>query len=102
MWARLALAVFWLADVAFRYVDDFVWEPIELPAQDDGGGDAISTPAEALAVSLSAIAQRQREHRGRTAERLRTLLTSSEAAVEAGVHPVADVHVITDGRGNRS
>ncbi|WP_371665332.1 AraC family transcriptional regulator [Streptomyces sp. NBC_01241] len=34
--------------------------------------------------------------------RLRTLLTSSEAAVEAGVHAVADVHVITDGRGNRS
>ncbi|WP_327259214.1 MULTISPECIES: helix-turn-helix domain-containing protein [unclassified Streptomyces] len=34
--------------------------------------------------------------------RLRALLTSSEAAVEAGVHAVADVHVITDGRGNRS
>ncbi|MGW2087487.1 ATP/GTP-binding protein [Streptomyces sp. NPDC001880] len=68
----------WLADAAFRYVDDFVWEPIELPAQEENSGDAISTPAEALAVSLSAIAQRQREHRGRTAERLRSVLDSGQ------------------------
>ncbi|WP_406515749.1 ATP/GTP-binding protein [Streptomyces sp. NBC_00873] len=68
----------WLADAAFRYVDDFIWEPIELPVLDESGGDTIGTPAEALAVTLSAIAQRQREHRGRTADRLRAVLASDQ------------------------
>ncbi len=67
----------WLADAAFRCVDDFVWEPVELPVLGESG-DTIGTPAEALAVTLSAIAQRQREHRGRTANRLRTVLASDQ------------------------
>ncbi|MEU2248917.1 ATP/GTP-binding protein [Streptomyces sp. NPDC019224] len=63
----------WLADAAYRYVDDFVWEPLELPARvADGAAD--SSPAEALGVALSAIAQRQRVHRSRTAEQLRLVL----------------------------
>ncbi|QLH19303.1 ATP/GTP-binding protein [Streptomyces sp. Rer75] len=68
----------WLADAAFRYVDDFVWEPIELPAlPSTGASDEVSgSPSEALATALSAIAQRQRRHRGHTAEQLRTVLES--------------------------
>ncbi|MFE9169894.1 ATP/GTP-binding protein [Streptomyces kebangsaanensis] len=64
----------WLEDAAFRYVDDFVWEPIEPPA--DSAGDGSTTPAQALATALSAVAQRQRHHRGRTAQQLRAVLGS--------------------------
>ncbi|MFF8959069.1 ATP/GTP-binding protein [Streptomyces sp. NPDC014894] len=69
----------WLVDAAFRYVDDFVWEPLEIPAP-ESGGDAgpLGSPVEALAVALSVIAQRQRLHRGRTAERLRAVLDSGQ------------------------
>ncbi|MFE9854677.1 ATP/GTP-binding protein [Streptomyces sp. NPDC005780] len=63
----------WLADAAFSYVDDFVWEPIELPTV-EAGRAAGGSPAEALAMTLSAIAQRQREHRSCTANRLRLVL----------------------------
>ncbi|MGW2765705.1 ATP/GTP-binding protein [Streptomyces sp. NPDC001275] len=64
----------WLEDAAFRYVDDFVWEPIEPPA--DSPSDGPTTPAQVLATALSAIAQRQRHHRGRTAQQLRAVLSS--------------------------
>jgi hypothetical protein len=69
-----------LGDAAFHYVDDFVWEPVEIPAAPVAapGADVIGSPAEALAVALSAIAQRQRRHRGRTAERLRAVLDSGQ------------------------
>lgn len=70
----------WLTDAAFRYVDDFVWEPVEIPgspeAAADPDPDAIGSAAEALAMALSAIARRQRQHRGLTAERLRAVLDS--------------------------
>ncbi|MGW0734435.1 ATP/GTP-binding protein [Streptomyces sp. NPDC002851] len=69
----------WLGDAAFGYVDDFVWEPIELPSTAGASGEAsISSPAEALAVALSAIARRQRRHRGETAEQLRVVLASGQ------------------------
>ncbi|MCK9900541.1 hypothetical protein MXD63_10695 [Frankia sp. Cpl3] len=71
----------WLEDAAFRYVDDFVWEPIELPPasepQDLRRGE-ISGPVEALAMALTAIAQRQHRHRGQTADQLRTVLASGQ------------------------
>ncbi|MFE9333046.1 ATP/GTP-binding protein [Streptomyces sp. NPDC006925] len=68
----------WLTDAAFRYVDDFVWEPIEIPAlpSAEPGSEEISSAAEALAAALRAIAQRQRRHRGWTAEQLRMVLES--------------------------
>lgn len=69
----------WLADAAFRYVDDFIWEPVELSpvsVAEGESGDAVTTPAAALALTLSAIARRQREHRGRTAEQLEAVLAS--------------------------
>lgn len=62
----------WLEDAAFQYVDDFVWEPVEPPAAVLSG--ASPTPAQALATTLSAIAQRQRRHRGSTAQQLRDVL----------------------------
>ncbi|HEX5567162.1 MAG TPA: ATP/GTP-binding protein [Streptomyces sp.] len=70
----------WLVDAAFRYVDDFVWEPVEIPASQRTGTTAgeVGSPAEALAVALSAIAQRQRRYRGRTADRLRVVLESGQ------------------------
>ncbi|MBD0742880.1 ATP/GTP-binding protein [Streptomyces sp. CBMA152] len=83
---RLDLA--WLADAAFRYVDDFVWEPIELPPaagtdpQTPQAPPGIDSPAEALAVTLSVIARRQRRHRGETAEQLRTVLASGQLPAE--------------------
>ncbi|MEW2264290.1 ATP/GTP-binding protein [Streptomyces sp. NPDC047853] len=62
----------WLEDAAFQYVDDFVWEPVEPPAAVLAG--ASPTAAQALAATLSAIAQRQRRHRGSTAQELRDVL----------------------------
>ncbi|MFG3134476.1 ATP/GTP-binding protein [Streptomyces tendae] len=69
---QFALPLGWLEDAAFQYVDDFVWEPIEPPAGPLSG--ATPTPAQALATTLSAIAQRQRRHRGSTAQQLRDVL----------------------------
>ena len=71
---EFGLPLGWLADAAFRYVDDLVWELIEPPAASPEGG--LFTPAQALATTLSAIAQRQRWHRGRTAQQLREVIAS--------------------------
>ncbi|MEO3782850.1 hypothetical protein ABGB12_05965 [Actinocorallia sp. B10E7] len=61
----------WLAEAAYAYVRDFVWEPIEI--ESDG---AVDSPAVALADTLTVIARRQRQHRSITATRLRTILES--------------------------
>ncbi|MEI5525231.1 ATP/GTP-binding protein [Streptomyces brasiliscabiei] len=66
----------WLADAAFQYVGDSVWEPLALPAADDMSSDGLQTAADALVETLSAIARRQHEHRERTAGRLSTVLAS--------------------------
>lgn len=69
----------WLTDAAFRYVDDYVWEPIELPVESapgDGAGDEIQSSVDALAVTLATIALRQRRHRAHTADRLQAVLAS--------------------------
>ncbi|MEU3600262.1 ATP/GTP-binding protein [Streptomyces sp. NPDC006798] len=74
-----SLGLGWLADAAFRYVEDFVWEPLEIPASAasaGGDGSGAESPVEALAAALNAIAMRQRQHRGLTAERLRAVLDS--------------------------
>ncbi len=70
----------WLQDAAFRYVADFVWEPIELPppAVEQSRSAPIGSAADALAIGLSAIARRQRRHRGETAEQLRAVLASGK------------------------
>jgi hypothetical protein len=73
------LGLGWLQDAAFRYIDDYVWEPIELPAgleAEDDAGAGIRSSSDALAVTLTAIAQRQRRHRDHTADQLRAVLAS--------------------------
>ncbi|CAO5238640.1 hypothetical protein [Frankia sp. AgKG'84/4] len=69
----------WLEDAAFRYVQDFVWESIELPASPGPhlreNGETNGS-VDALAMALNAISQRQHQHRGRTAEQLRIVLAS--------------------------
>ncbi|MEV4190332.1 zeta toxin family protein [Streptomyces toxytricini] len=73
----------WLADAAWAYVGDSVWEPIAPPARDgDAGG--MATAADALVELLATLARRQHEHRSITASRL-TAVTS------AGLLP-ADLH----------
>ncbi|MFD7262671.1 ATP/GTP-binding protein [Streptomyces sp. NPDC059874] len=66
----------WLTGAAFAYTDDYVWEPLLLPARPDNGDTGPATPADMLAELLSALARRQHEHRARTAERLTALLDS--------------------------
>ncbi len=71
----------WLEDAAFRYVQDYIWEPIDLPpapgTRNSVEGD-ISNAVDALAATLTAIAQRQHRHRGQTADRLRDVLASGQ------------------------
>ncbi|MFJ8747367.1 ATP/GTP-binding protein [Embleya sp. NPDC127516] len=74
----------WLADAAWRYVGDSVWEPLEPPAPDGAVVSSPRTAADALVELLSALARRQHEHRERTADRL--------AAVAAGGLLPTDLH----------
>ncbi|MFI1585648.1 ATP/GTP-binding protein [Embleya sp. NPDC020630] len=60
----------WLADAAWRYVGDSVWEPLEPPTPDGAPGTGPRTAADALVELLSALARRQHEHRERTVDRL--------------------------------
>ncbi|MFC8270345.1 hypothetical protein ACFUIZ_32190 [Streptomyces cinereoruber] len=67
----------WLTDAAWAYVSDSVWEPVAPPAaafRYDTAPGHLTSPAEALAELLSALARRQHEHRSVTADRL-TVLT---------------------------
>ncbi|MFD9795510.1 ATP/GTP-binding protein [Streptomyces sp. NPDC059070] len=63
----------WLADAAYTYTDDSVWEPLAPPAE-PGDAPGLDTPAGALAELLTAITRRQHEHRQRTADRLTAVL----------------------------
>lgn len=77
----------WLADAAWTYISDSVWEPLASPpsaGQRPDDESTLHTPAEALVETLSALARRQHEHRERTAQRL-------TAVVETGLLP-ADLH----------
>ncbi|MFF7984777.1 ATP/GTP-binding protein [Streptomyces sp. NPDC007901] len=66
----------WLADAAFQYVSDSIWEPLVLPAADTASSGGVRTAADALVETLSAIARRQYEHRERTVSRLSAILAS--------------------------
>ncbi|MGW6857828.1 ATP/GTP-binding protein [Streptomyces xanthophaeus] len=76
----------WLADAAWAYVADSVWEPIAPPTRPESGG-ALETPAEALIELLAALARRQHEHRSITASRL-TAVTRTEL-LPPDVHEMA-------------
>lgn len=75
---RLGLG--WLAEAAWAYVGDSVWEPLAPPAPDEPTTDEVQTAADALVELLSALARRQHEHRTRTADRL-------AAVVDTGLLP---------------
>ncbi|WP_330319166.1 hypothetical protein [Streptomyces platensis] len=60
----------WLAQAAWTYVSDSVWEPLTAAAHNDRPEDHLETAADALGEVLSALARRQHEHRERTADRL--------------------------------
>ncbi|MEV2210253.1 ATP/GTP-binding protein [Streptomyces sp. NPDC050997] len=78
----------WLAEAAWSYVGDSVWEPLDPPAPAEPdppapaepGPPALRTAADALVETLSALARRQHEHRERTVARL-------GAVVESGLLP---------------
>lgn len=73
----------WLADAAWAYVSDSVWEPIAPPSR-TGADSGLETAADALVELLAALARRQHEHRSVTASRLTTV-------VRTGLLP-ADLH----------
>ncbi|MFI0915344.1 tetratricopeptide repeat protein [Streptomyces abikoensis] len=64
----------WLAEAAWAYVGDSVWEPLAPPAPDEPATSGMHTAADALVELLSALARRQHEHRTRTADRLTTVI----------------------------
>ncbi|GAA2522858.1 ATP/GTP-binding protein [Streptomyces longisporus] len=85
----------WLTDAAYTYTDDSVWEPIAPPTQPPAQQLGPDTPADALAELLAAIARRQHEHRGRTAERLTAVLDTgllSDELTELALYYRAKAH----------
>ncbi|MBM7167553.1 ATP/GTP-binding protein [Streptomyces sp. G44] len=76
----------WLADAAWAYVGDSVWEPIAPPSR-AGADGGMTTPADALVELLAALARRQHEHRSVTASRLTSVITSG--LLPADLHEMA-------------
>ncbi|MCX4673610.1 ATP/GTP-binding protein [Streptomyces sp. NBC_01381] len=98
------LELAWLTEAAFQYVGDSVWEPLAPPAHDHETA-ALQTPAQALVEMLSALARRQREHRGRTVARLTDIIDSGllpaelhEMAVYYRAKALRDIGQSTDSR----
>ncbi|MFJ9598041.1 ATP/GTP-binding protein [Streptomyces virginiae] len=78
----------WLAEAAWDYVSDSVWEPIAPPTRiDRTDNTATATAADALVELLATLARRQHEHRSITASRL-TAVTSA-GLLPAGLHEMA-------------
>ncbi|MGY4966599.1 ATP/GTP-binding protein [Streptomyces sp. 900105245] len=75
------LGLGWLTDAAWAYTDDYVWEPLPLPARERGDGE-LATAADALAELLAALARRQHEHRSVTASRLTRVIESGRLPTE--------------------
>ncbi|GAB2891440.1 ATP/GTP-binding protein [Streptomyces mayteni] len=75
--ADFHLELRWLADAAWTYVSDSVWEPIALAARPDATSSGLSTAADALVETLSALARRQHEPRTRTADRLAAVVDAN-------------------------
>ncbi|GAA2359477.1 ATP/GTP-binding protein [Streptomyces cuspidosporus] len=70
---RLSLG--WLADAAWAYISDSIWEPLAPPAAGhEPATTGLETAADALVETLSALSRRQHEHRERTVDRLTQVL----------------------------
>ncbi|MFJ4329151.1 ATP/GTP-binding protein [Streptomyces tricolor] len=76
----------WLAEAAWAYVSDSVWEPVAPPSGADADG-GMTTPADALVELLAALARRQHEHRTVTMSRLTTV--SGSGLLPADLHEMA-------------
>ncbi|MDV9171987.1 ATP/GTP-binding protein [Streptomyces sp. W16] len=74
----------WLADAAWSYISDSVWEPLAPPTEPEPPATTLQTPADALVETLSALARRQYEHREHSVTRL-------TAVTDTGLLP-ADLH----------
>ncbi|MFE9123703.1 hypothetical protein [Streptomyces sp. NPDC007172] len=77
----------WLAEAAWQYISDSVWEPLAPPAGQGPAGGPPGTAADTLVDVLSALARRQHEHREITVARLTTVLDS--AVLPAELHDMA-------------
>ncbi|GGX29512.1 ATP/GTP-binding protein [Streptomyces chryseus] len=74
----------WLAEAAWAYVSDSVWEPIAPLSRADGG---MTSPADALVELLATLARRQHEHRTVTVSRLTSV--SGSGLLPADLHEMA-------------
>ncbi|MFH9663527.1 hypothetical protein ACH4NF_35240 [Streptomyces sp. NPDC017248] len=84
----------WLAEAAWAYVSDSVWEPLA-PSARPGATAGLETPADALVELLAALARRQHEHRSTTAARLATVTDSRLLPAdlhEMGIYYLAKAH----------
>ncbi|GHH57516.1 tetratricopeptide repeat protein [Streptomyces candidus] len=72
----LHLDLGWLADGAWAYVGDSVWEPLAPPAPHRPGPARLETAADALVELLSTLARRQHQHRSHTVARLTAVIDS--------------------------
>ncbi|MDI3390041.1 ATP/GTP-binding protein [Streptomyces sp. B-S-A8] len=66
----------WLEDASWQYIGDSVWEPLPHPRPADAQG-GLGSATDALIETLSALARRQHEHRGRTVDRLTSVIDSA-------------------------
>ncbi|MGW0647707.1 ATP/GTP-binding protein [Streptomyces umbrinus] len=77
----------WLADAAWSYVGDSVWEPLAPPTGPGSSEGTLETAADALVEVLSALARRQHEHRERTVARLAAV--TATGLLPAELHEMA-------------
>ncbi|MGW1598783.1 ATP/GTP-binding protein [Streptomyces sp. NPDC002343] len=85
----------WLAEAAWAYVSDSVWEPLAPPTRPGAARGGLETPADALVELLAALARRQHEHRSTTAARLTTVTSSRLLPAdlhEMGLYYLAKAH----------
>jgi hypothetical protein len=94
-----SLDLSWLVDAAYCYVEDSVWEPIDVPAPTPPAPATVRSvrgrAAVALAASLDAIARRQRQHRQLTLDALEEILQSGalpERLTELPYYFIAECH----------
>ena len=93
-----SLDLAWLVEAAYFYVEDSVWEPIDIPGPVEPARPDVRSArgkaAVALADSLDAIARRQRQHRQRTLETLEAILAGNlpEELTELPLYFIAECH----------
>ncbi|MDI3408366.1 ATP/GTP-binding protein [Streptomyces cavernicola] len=85
--AEFDLDLGWLQDATWQYIGDSVWEPLPHTRTAEAQGGGLGSTTDALVETLSALARRQHEHRGRTVDRLTTVIDA--ALLPAELHDLA-------------